>query len=88
MTLDMAQLRRMTAIGLLIFLIAGAVLPWTFDLVANQRAFGFLLSADLIAFTMLVYVYDRESDKEVNWITLLIGGVIIGILIFFGMIMT
>jgi hypothetical protein len=88
MNLDTAQLRRLTAIGLFAFLIVGAVLPWMLDLVANQRAFGFLLGADLIAFTMLVYVFDRESDDEVNWITLLIGSVIIGTLIFFGMVMS
>jgi hypothetical protein len=86
MKLDTSQLRRLTAIGLFVFLIVGAVLPWTLDLVANQRAFGFLLGADLIAFSMLVYVFDRESDDEVNWFTLLIGSVIIGLLIFLGMV--
>lgn len=86
MKLDTSQLRRLTAIGLFVFLIVGAVLPWMLDLVANQRAFGFLLGADLIAFTMLVYVFDRESDDEVNWFTLLIGSVILGLLIFLGMV--
>jgi hypothetical protein len=36
---------------------------------------------------MLVYVYDRESDNEVNWITLLIGSVITSMLIFLGMVL-
>jgi hypothetical protein len=86
MNLDTAQLRRLTAIGLFIFLIVGAALPWTLDLVANQRAFGFLLAADLIDFTMLLYVFDRESDEEVNWNTLLIGCAVIAMLVFFGMV--
>jgi uncharacterized membrane protein len=87
MNLDKAQLRRLIAIGLLVFLIVGAALPWTFDLVANQRAFGFILAADLISFTMLVYVYDRETDEAVNWNTLLIGSAVIALLVFFGMVM-
>jgi hypothetical protein len=86
MKLDLSQLRRITAIGLLVFLIVGGVLPWMLDLVAAQRAFGFLLSADLIAFAMLVYVYDRESDLDVNWYLLLIGCVAIAMLIFFGIV--
>jgi hypothetical protein len=87
MKLYTSKLRRLTAIGIFVFLIVGAVLPWTLDLVTNQRAVGFILSADLIAFTMLVYVYDRESDNEVNWITLLIGSVITSMLIFLGMVL-
>jgi hypothetical protein len=86
MNLDTGKLRRLTAIGLLIFLIVGAALPWTLDLMANQRAFGFLLASDLIAFTMLVYIFDRESDEEVNWNTLLIGCAVIAMLVFFGMV--
>jgi hypothetical protein len=86
MELDVRKLRRLTAFGLFVFLIVGAVLPWLLDLVTAQRAFGFLLGADLIAFTMLVYVYDRESDNEMNWSLLLIGCAIIALLIFFGMV--
>jgi hypothetical protein len=86
MSVDIARLRRFIAIGLFVFLIVGAVLPWLFDLVANQQAFGFLLAADLVAFTMLVYVFDRESDDEVNWNTLLVGSVVMAVLIFLVMV--
>jgi hypothetical protein len=86
MKLDVSRLRRLAAIGLFVFLVVGAVLPWLLDLVAAQRAFGFLLGADLIAFAMLVYVYDRQKDIEVNWNLLLIGCAVIAMLIFFGMV--
>jgi hypothetical protein len=86
MNLDVSKLRRLAAFGLFVFLIVGAVLPWLFDLVAAQRAFGFLLGADLIAFSMLVYVYDRERDSDVNWSLLLMGSAVIALLVFFGMI--
>jgi hypothetical protein len=86
MSMNIARLRLFIAVGLFVFLIVGAVLPWLFDLVANQRSFGFLLAADFIAFTMLVYVFDRESDDEVNWNTLLVGSVIVAVLVFLVMV--
>jgi hypothetical protein len=86
MKLGISKLRMLTAIGLLVFLLIGGVLPWLLDLVAAQRAIGFILGADLIAFAMIVYVYDRASDSEVNWNLLLIGCAIIVMLVFFGMV--
>jgi hypothetical protein len=84
--MNISVMRLLAAVGLLVFLVLGAALPWTLDLVAAQRAFGFLLGADLIAFAMLVYVYDRNSDKDVNWNLLLIGSAIIAMLMFFGIV--
>jgi hypothetical protein len=86
MDFSLSIMRRLAAVGLLVFLVLGAAMPWMLDLVTAQRAFGFLLGADLIAFTMLVYVYDRTSDRDVNWNLLLIGSAIIAMLMFFGIV--
>jgi uncharacterized cupredoxin-like copper-binding protein len=63
------------AVLLLVFIIVTAVTMWTLDLIAQQRTFAFLLSAELIAFAMLVYLYYVETPKDISrrW---LFGGVI------------
>jgi hypothetical protein len=80
------QVRRVLALALLAFLVTVTISLYLIDLVNGQRAFGFLLSADLLAFTMLVYVYDRENDEEINWAQLLIGSAFTAMLIFFSII--
>jgi uncharacterized cupredoxin-like copper-binding protein len=63
------------AVLLLFFIVVTAVTMWTLDLIAQQRTFAFLLSAELIAFAMLVYLYYVETPKDISrrW---LFGGVI------------
>jgi plastocyanin len=63
------------AVLLLIFIIVAAVTMWTLDLIAQQRTFAFLLSAELIAFAMIVYLYYVETPKDISrrW---LFGGAI------------
>jgi plastocyanin len=51
---------------LVIFIVAIGVAMWTLDLVAQQRTFAFLLSAELVAFAMLVYLYYAETPRETS----------------------
>jgi hypothetical protein len=83
---DFQLARRLAASALLALLVVVTISVWLLDLVAMQRAFGFLLSADLLAFAMLVYTYDRESDEQVNWPLLLVGSAFVAILIFFSVV--
>jgi len=84
MKLNLQETRRLIAIALLAFLIAVTASLWLLDLVTQQRAFGFFLSSELLAFAILVYVYDRETPEDINWPQVMIGCSFIAMLIFFG----
>jgi plastocyanin len=51
---------------LLIFIFVVAVAMWSLDLIIQQRTFAFLLSAELVAFAMLVYLYYVEDPNEIS----------------------
>ena len=72
---------RSIAIFLLIFLVIVAIALWFLDLVAQQRVFGFLMSAELVAFAMLVYIF-YEENPVVRKKLLTAGFVALGILVF------
>lgn len=61
----------MVASFLLVFMVVVAVLLWLVDLWTQQRVFGFLVSAEFVAFAMLVYLYYKEMPKELSrsWLT-------------------
>jgi uncharacterized cupredoxin-like copper-binding protein len=66
---------------LLIVIIAIGFVMWSLNLVAQQRTFAFLLSAELIAFAMLVYLYYVENLKDVSKDWLAIGSASLIVLI-------
>ena len=73
--------RRLIASLILLFLTVIAVFVWFLDLVAGQRVFGILLSAELLALSMLIYVYKEPSESEINKPLLLLGELLLGILL-------
>jgi lysylphosphatidylglycerol synthetase-like protein (DUF2156 family) len=72
------------AVLLLIFIIVVAAAMWSLDLIVQQRTFAFLLSAELIAFAMLVYLYYGESPKEISRRWLFAGSVALAVVILLG----
>ncbi len=66
---------------LLIFIVVIAVAIWSLDLVAQQRTFAFLVSAELVAFAMMVYLYYEENVKEIGKRWLWAGSVGIAVLV-------
>ena len=54
------------AVLLLVFIVVTAITMWTLDLIAQQRTFALLLSAELIAFAMMVYLYYVETPKDIS----------------------
>jgi len=52
---------QMTVYFLLLFILVVGVAIWLLDAVTQQRAFGFLMSAEFIAFGMLVYLFYMED---------------------------
>ena len=71
---------RVTAIFLLLFLIVAGVSVWLLNLVTQQRAFGFLVSAEFIAFAMLVYIFYEQNPGVIKKL-LTAGFVALGILV-------
>ena len=71
---------RIIAVFLLIFLIIVGVSVWLLNLVTQQRAFGFLMSAEFIAFAMLVYIF-YEQNPGVSKKLLTAGFVALAILV-------
>ena len=71
---------RAVSVFLLIFLVIVAVGVWFLNLITQQRVFGFLMSAEFIAFAMLVYIYYYEDP--VVFKRMLAGGfVVLGVLV-------
>jgi len=52
---------RLIAFFLLTFLVIVGIAIWFLDFISQQRVFGFLLSAELIAFAMLVYIFYEQN---------------------------
>jgi len=52
---------RFTAVFLIVFLIVTALAIWIVNPITQERAFGFLMSAEFIAFAMLVYLFYMED---------------------------
>ena len=73
--------RVLTSYLILLFLVVVAIFVWFLNLVTQQRVFGVLLSAELVAFSMLIYVYKEPSEIEVNKSLLLLGELAVGILL-------
>jgi len=58
---------------ILCFVAVVAAYLWSIDLLTEQRVFGVLLSAVLLAFSMLIYVYRRPSYREMSKLLLMMG---------------
>jgi hypothetical protein len=69
---------------LLVFLIVVGIAIWFLDLLAQQRTFAFLLSGELIAFAMLVYLYYKEDSKQLSRRWLFSGLIALAIVILLG----
>ena len=55
---------RFIAIFLLTFLVVVGIAIWLLDFVAQQRVFGFLMSAELVAFALLVTFFMRKTPES------------------------
>jgi plastocyanin len=57
---------------------------WSLDLIAEQRTFAFFLSAELLAFGMLVYLYYTETPRGITKRWLFAGSAAIAAVIILG----
>jgi uncharacterized cupredoxin-like copper-binding protein len=56
----------LVAVLLLIFLFVVGATIWLLDLIAQQRIFGLLVSAEFVAFAMIVYLYYEETPQDIS----------------------
>ncbi|HTY75121.1 MAG TPA: cupredoxin domain-containing protein [Candidatus Nanoarchaeia archaeon] len=54
------------AIFLVVFMIIVAVSIWLLDLIAQQREFGLLASAEFVAFAMLAGIYYEDNPQNIS----------------------
>ena len=81
MNVEDEGVRTTISILLLVFLVVMAAYMWSLDLVASQRVFSVLLSAELVAFSMLIYISAEPGYNKVNKIWLAIGYFILALLL-------
>lgn len=78
---DYESIRNLISVFLLSFVVIVAAYLWYVDLFVGQRAFGMLLSAILVAFSMLLYVYRKPSYEKISKPWLVIGYLALAILL-------
>ena len=71
---------RSIAVFLLTFLVVVGIAIWFLNFVSQQRVFGFLMSAEFVAFAMLVYIF-YEQNPGVSKKLLTAGFAALGILV-------
>jgi hypothetical protein len=66
---------------LVVFLATIAVYLWFIDLLSSQREFGAFLTAELVAFAILVYVSTKTDYDSVKRSWVLIGCIALALLL-------
>jgi hypothetical protein len=83
MRLDSEGIRALVSTSVLSFLLATTAYLWFIDLLGNQRTFAILLGAELVAFSVLIYVSTRPSYVDIDTSWILIGCFTIALLLLF-----
>jgi hypothetical protein len=81
MRLDVQGIRSLVSTSILSFLLVVTVYLWFIDLLTNQRTFAVLLGAELVAFSVLIYVSTKPSYMDVSSAWILIGCIAIALLL-------
>jgi hypothetical protein len=81
MELDSESIRTLMTWSIMAFLVALTPYLWFIDLLAMQRAFALLLSAELVAFSLLIYVTTKRSYDSLKKSWILIGCITLAILL-------
>lgn len=69
---------------LLLFIVVAAIAIWYVNPLTEQRAFGLLVSAELVAFSMLVYAYSKNVFSDLGQMSkawLLVGFLALAVLV-------
>ena len=80
MRLHEEGVRVLISAALVAFLAAFTIHLWLVDLLSSQQEFGAFLSAELVAFAMLVYISTKPNYDEVKKSWMLIGCIILAVI--------
>ena len=78
---DYGGARSLVSVLLLCFVAAVAAFLWLADMFSGQRTFGILMSAVLLGFSMLIYVYRQPSYGAISKPLLMLGYLALAILL-------
>lgn len=73
MRLSEDGIRLLISAALVSLMVVIAAHLWFIDLLLRQSEFGVFLAAELVAFSMLLYLYTRPSYLDINKAWFLIG---------------
>jgi len=82
MRIDDEGVRSLISASLLALLVAVGISLWFVDLLTMQREFGAFLGAELVAFSMLLYVYLKRNYGEFRKVWFLTGCLFLVFLMF------
>lgn len=66
MNLSEEGIRKMVSSALVSYMVVVAVYLWFIDLLARQGEFGIFLATELMAFSMLLYMFTKPSLQAMN----------------------
>jgi hypothetical protein len=81
MRLDSEGIRALLSTSILSLLLAVTAYLWFIDLLTNQRTFAILLGAELVAFSVLIYVSTKPRYVDLSGSWILIGCITIALLL-------
>jgi hypothetical protein len=81
MSLDSESIRALILWSIIAFLLALTPYLWFIDLLTRQKTFALLLSAELAAFSMLIYVATKPSYDSLKKSWMLVGCGSLGVLL-------
>jgi hypothetical protein len=73
MSLDSESIRALIFWSIMVFLLAMTPYLWFIDLLTRQKTFTLLLSAELAAFSMLIYIATKPSYDSLKKSWMLVG---------------
>ena len=82
LALSNSKINRLIASVLLIYLAISTIFIWTLDLLKEQSIFGLTISSQLVAFSMLLYLYLTADTNDPSRYRLFLGAAFILFLLF------
>ena len=81
MKFDSESIRALITWSIMAFIVAVTSYLWFIDLLTRQRTFTLLLSAELAAFSMLIYIATKPSYDSLKKSWMLIGCISLAVLL-------
>jgi hypothetical protein len=81
MRLDSEGVRALVSTSILSFVLAVTAYLWFIDLLSNQRTFAVLLGAELVSFSLFIYVSTKPRFADINRAWMLISCITIALLL-------